>query len=87
MSKGKQVLMVIGGVVLIYIVVSVFIVFLANTAVSVNTSMAAAHNFSNYPGFSGFLLSCPWLLYVIPAVGGIIWIILILRRRDEGARY
>lgn len=79
MSKAKQVILVIAGVVMLYIIVSVFIVFLSDTSVSVNAELAATTNLSNYSGLSEFLLASPWIMYVAPAVVGIIAIIGILK--------
>lgn len=82
MSKFKQVAWVVVGVTIVYIMLGIFIKFLADTTISVNQELAAAHNMSNYPGASDFLLAAPWLLYIVPAALGIIAIIVILKRRE-----
>ena len=82
MSKFKSVALLIVGIVMLYGVLAIFISFVADTTTSVNTSLAAAHNMSQYPGTSGFLLFSPFLLYLVPAIIGIVWLIIILRRRE-----
>lgn len=81
MSKTRAIIYTIIGVSLLYIPLSIYIKFLADTTVSVNADLAAAHNMSLYPGTSGFLLSTPWIMYVVPAAIGIIVIITILKRK------
>lgn len=82
MSKVKQVAWVIIGVSLVYVMLAIFIKFIADTTVSVNQELAAAHNMSQYQGTSDFLLASPWILYIAPAVIGIIAIVVILKRRE-----
>lgn len=82
MSKFKQVVWVIIGVSIVYIMLAIFINFLADITVSVNADLAAAHNMSQYEGTSGFLLATPWILYIAPAVIGIIVIVVLLKRRE-----
>ena len=81
MDKYKAVGMVILGVLVIYGVLAIFISFLSDQTVATNAALAAASNMERYPGTSGFLLSTPWILYLLPAIFGIGWIIFILKRR------
>lgn len=81
MSKPRMILLVVMGISLVYVMLSVFIKFLADTTVSVNAELAAAHNMTQYPGASGFLLASPWILYFAPAAIGIVLIVLILKRK------
>ena len=80
-GKVRQIIFVIIAVVLLYIPLSIFINFLADTSVTVNQTLAAAHNMTQYEGTNGFLLAAPWLLYFAPFALGLILIISILRRR------
>lgn len=80
MSKTRAIAYVVMGITMVYLMLAVFIKFLSDTTVSVNAELAAAHNMSNYPGTSGFLLSTPWILYFAPALLGIILIVVILKR-------
>lgn len=82
MSKAKSIMYVFIGVVMVYATLAVFAVFLSERTVSVNAEIAAAHNMSQYPGTSGFLLSVPWIMWFIPAVLGIILIVIIMKRGD-----
>lgn len=82
MEKAKQIGLVMLGIGALYAIMAVAIKFLADTSVSVNADLAASSNMAQYPGTSDFLLSSPWVLYFIPAVLGIIWIIIILRGRQ-----
>ncbi len=80
-GKVRQIIFVIGAVILMYIPLSIFINLLADTTVTVNQTLNAAHNMAQYEGTSGFLLAAPWLLYFAPFGLGLILIIGILRRR------
>ena len=81
MDKLGSVAWIIGGVIICYLLMLVFMPFLAETASTANTTMAATSNMSNYPGTSEAVLSAPWVLWFVPAVGGIIALVLVLRRR------
>lgn len=82
MSKFRQVAWVIAGVTLLYVMLAIFIDFLAGITVSVNQALDVAHNMTQYEGTSGFLLATPWILYIAPAVIGIISIVVILKRKE-----
>ena len=82
MNKIKAVGLLLLGIVSCYAVLAIFIKFLADQTVATNTALDTAHNMSLYPGTSGFLLSIPWVLYIMPAVVGIIWLIIILKKRE-----
>jgi len=85
MSKFKSISLLIVGVGMLYAVLAIFIGFLADTTISVNQSLAVAHNgLVAYPGLSGAILSAPWALYFAPAIIGIVWLIIILKQRNEG---
>ena len=82
MSKFKSIALLIVGILMLYGVLAIFISFLADTTVSVNQSLNASTNMTAYPGTSGFLLSTPWVLYFVPAVIGIVWLVVILKKRE-----
>ena len=81
MSKfGKAiVVMVIVGIVYLLMLVTVPVISgLISTA---NTTAAASVNITNLPGSTSFLLSIPWILWFVPAVIGLVAVIIILRAR------
>lgn len=82
MSKPRMIAYVIVGVAALYLMLAVFIRFLADTTVSVNAELAAGSNMTQYPGTSGFLLATPWILWFAPAVLGIVLIVIILKRKN-----
>lgn len=80
MGKFKSIVWVMIGVGIVYVMLAIFIKFIADTTVSVNQALVAAHNMTQYEGTSGFLLATPWILYIAPAVLGIILIVVILKK-------
>lgn len=82
MNKLKSVILLILATAGCYVVLALFINFLAERTVATNTALAAAHNMSQYPGTSGFLLYVPWLMYFVPGVIAIIWLVVILKRKE-----
>ena len=82
MEKFKQIFYVVIGTLLCEGVILIFIKFLSDTTISVNATLMGAHNMTRYPGTLGFLLSTPWILYFVPAVIGIVLVVLILKRQS-----
>jgi len=82
MTKFKAIALLILGIGGCYVVLAIFIKFLADQTVSTNATLAASSNMAAYPGTSGFLLSTPWVLYFVPAIIGIIWLVVILKKRE-----
>lgn len=82
MNKLRSVLLLIGATAGCYVVLALFINFLSDRVVATNSALASAHNMSQYPGTSGFLLYTPWLLYFVPAVIAIVWLVVILKRKE-----
>lgn len=80
MNKEKAILVIVVGVIIAYIAVIVVVPWLADITVSVNTTLAGAHNMSQYPGTSEFLLASPWILYPMPAVLGLIAVVIVLKK-------
>ena len=81
MSKAKSIALLVAGITICYIVLAIFIKFVADTALTTNATLHAGSNMTQYPGTSGFLLSTPWLLYFVPAIIGIVWLVIILKKR------
>jgi len=82
MHKLLSVGITIGAVIMIYLVMLIVVPFLADTTVSVNATMAAGSNMTNYPGTSSFMLSIPWILWFVPGACGIVIVVGILRAPD-----
>jgi len=82
MSKFKSIAYLLLGITGCYAMLAIFIKFLADTTVSVNQALDVATNLTRYDGLSGFILSVPWLLYFAPAIIGIVWLIVILKRQS-----
>ena len=82
MTKFKSIALLIVGIAMLYGMLAIFISFLADTTVTTNATLEASSNMTQYPGTSGFLLSTPWLLYFAPAIIGIVWLVIILKRRE-----
>lgn len=81
MSKLGSVGWIVGVVIVCYLLLLVFMPFLSDTATTANATMAATSNMSNYPGTSEGILAAPWVLWFVPAVGGIIALVIVLRQR------
>ncbi len=82
MGKFKSIALLIMGVGMLYAILAIFIEFVADITVTTNATLDAGSNMTNYPGTSGFLLSTPWLLYFAPAIIGIVWLVIILKKRE-----
>ncbi len=88
MSKPRQIIYIIIAITILYVFLSVFVVFLADTTVSVNNQLAVAHNgMVAYPGSSDFILAVPWIMYIAPAVVGIIAVVVVLKEPPGGYRW
>jgi len=74
----------VAGIVMVvgiaYFFIIVIMPFIADMSSTANTTIAATSNMSNYPGLSGGLLGAPLFLYFVPAITGIILVIITLRR-------
>ncbi len=81
MGKFKEIFYVIFGVALCEVVMLIFIKFVSDTTLTVNATLVGASNMSRYPGTLGFLLATPWILYFVPAIIGIVLIIIVLKRK------
>lgn len=80
MGKAEAIVWVMIGVGMMYAMLAIFIKFIADTTVTVNQALDVAHNMTQYEGTSGFLLATPWILYIAPAILGIILIVVILKK-------
>ena len=79
MNKIGAVAVVIGMMIGCYLLLLVAMPILTDFASTANTTITASSNLSNYPGTQGFLLSTPWILLFVPAVIGMIVIVVILK--------
>lgn len=79
MNKFGAVATVCVAVFMVYLVMLVVMPWLADITLTVNSTLNATSNMSNYPGTSEFLLSITWILFFVPGVIGIATIIVILR--------
>ena len=79
MNKFGAVAKVCVAVFLVYLIMLVVIPWLADITLTVNSTLNATSNMSNYPGTSEFLLSIPWILFFVPGVIGMAAIVIILR--------
>jgi len=78
-NKLLSIGIVITIVVILNLIMLIVVPFLSDIAVSVNATMAASSNMSNYPGASEVLLAAPWWLYVAVNALGVVVIVGILR--------
>ena len=79
MNKFGALLILIGGVVFAYIILTAAQGAIVNIVSTANTTMAATSNMSNYPGAQQGLLSMPLVLYFIPAIVGIAGVVWLLK--------
>lgn len=79
MNKIGAVVLVVVFVILTYLVMLVVIPWLSDITTSVNATLQATSNMSQYPGTSEFLVSIPLILYFVPATIGLAVIVFILR--------
>lgn len=83
MSKVKTIILTVIFTIITYLIIIIVVPWLADVTVSVNTTLAASHNMDNYPGTSPFLVSVPWILYIVPAAIATIIIVITLKRGDD----
>lgn len=79
MNKLGAVIVVLVLTTVVYIVMLVTMPVLVGVTETVNATMTASSNLTNYPGSQGFLLSTPWILWFVPGVISIAVIIGILK--------
>jgi len=80
MNKFGHIAIVVGLVVMVYLILLITVPFLSSVAVDVSTNMSIDHNVTLYPGSVDILLLSPWLLFFVPAVIGLIAIVIILKK-------
>ena len=80
MGKLGTVAMIAGFVIVAYLLLMVFMGVITDAASTANTTMSATSNMSNYPGTQEGVLAAPWVLFFVPGVGGIVAIIIVLKR-------
>jgi len=80
MNKFGALLIIIGGVVFAYIILTAIQGAIVGIVSSANASITA--NVSNMPGAQEGLLAMPWVVYFIPAIAGIVAVVWILRSKQ-----
>lgn len=78
-TKIVRVALILLTVTAAYLFIIIVIPLLADFASTANTTIGASSNMSNYPGLSGAILGAPLFLYFVPAIIGIVLIIIVLR--------
>lgn len=78
-SKIVKVGAIVGAVAVSYMLLSITAPLVADMASSANVTISASSNMTNYPGLQGALLGSPLWLYFVPAVFGVVLIVLVLR--------
>lgn len=78
MNKLGALLVIIGGTVFAYVILTASHGAIRDMVSSANASMSSS-NMSNYPGTQPMLLAMPWVLYFIPAVVGIAAVVWLLK--------
>lgn len=81
MGKVGQVAMTVGGIIILYIFLLIFMPIISGAAITANTTMDSSVNMSQFPGTSEALVSSPWGLWFAPGIIGIAMIVFILRRQ------
>ena len=80
MNKFGALLIIVGGVVFAYIILTAAQGAIVGIVSSANASITA--NTSNMPGAREGLLAMPWIIYFIPAIAGIVAVVMVLRRKS-----
>ena len=80
MDKIWQVILIVSGVTALYLLMLVIMPIVTDLAATANATMNASSNMSLYPGASAGLISAPWGLWFVPAVIGMIMIVVVLRQ-------
>ena len=79
MNKLGGVAIIVFLVVVLYLILMAVMPVLTSVVSTANTTMAASSNLSNYPGTQEVVLASPWFLWFVPAVIGIIALIIHLK--------
>lgn len=83
MNKAKALIIIIAMAIMGNLFLLVGVPFLAGITTTVNATLAASSNMTNYPGTSNFLLSTPWILYVLFNVVCLIIVVLVLKAKPS----
>jgi len=78
-NKLGAVLIVIALVAVCYLILLVVMPTVTGIVETANTTLST-HDLTNYPGASEGLVATPWILWFVPAVIGMIVVVLIVRR-------
>lgn len=84
MSKFGQVILVVIGVSILYLLMLVVMPIMVDVASTANATITSDSNPANYPGGTSFLLAIPWICWFVPAILGMALIVFILRDWQYG---
>ena len=80
MNKIGQVILVVFGVSILYLLMLVVIPIMMDMASSANATITLESNPANYPGGTSFLFVIPWICWWVPGCIGMSAIIVILKK-------
>ena len=80
MGKIWQVILIVSGVSMLYLLMLVIMPVVSSLASTANTTAAASVNVSLQPGSTSFLLSIPWICWWIPGTIGGIAVVAVLKQ-------
>ncbi len=82
-DKVKQVVIIIAAVSILYLLLIPIMGIFTDAASTANTTIAATDNWSDFPGAQSALLGAPLFIFFIPAILGIAWVVLVLKRKER----
>lgn len=80
-TKVKLIGVIIAAVIVCYIFLTAVMPVIVDLSSSANETITASSNWTDYPGAQGALVGAPFWLYFIPAIGGIVAIVIVLRAK------
>jgi len=83
MNKLGQVALVVFIMGVLYLILLAVMPVVSDMSIAANTTITdSGVDVAAMPGSTGILLSAPWILWFMPAVIGMIVIVVILKRQD-----
>jgi len=79
-NKIGQVILVVIGVTILYLLMLVVMPIMTEMASTANATITSDSNPANYPGGTSFLLAIPWICWFIPGTIGMAVIVFILKK-------
>ncbi len=80
MKKFGAVAIIVALMIGAYLFMMIAMPIISDFASTANTTMSASSNMSDYPGTLDATLAIPWIMWFVPAVIGMIIIIIILKQ-------